>query len=962
MTRSAHAGATPMPRTYRSLSEADQKPGQTDGRVSRYDKYHSRKAIPPGSGKGSSRPGRDQETTGSNSPMPDDNRRVLLVVIVVASIILAGLLTFRIWGELEDGNGDAGELEYLETFQGGATEVLVNTTYLGTDTHIKLPWDANVQLATISVSGSLPPQRTTYQAGRNPTDIAVGDINGDLFTDALVANNGDGTIMLMRHDGTNFVQQQVLPCGEGPIKVILENFDDHPLPDAAVISEDSRELWVFINDRAGGLRKVADPFTFNTLPADMTTLDHDGDGDLDIAVITTNDDNLTIFHNDGLGNFALAMNQTLQGNPTRIASGDMDNDGKTDLVISNRRDVISFTGEPHKFYDSKKDKTLNWLSTVSIWYRDETGGGFRRSFDDLRSEKGVSSIELGDLNGDGYLDAAMANLGYHNVSLIMSDGNGGFYQGPLADFDHISLGSMDPIQAKVIDLDKDMDLDIVALSKSSDSVLIYRNDGTGSFIDPDQFYVGLNPTSFELMDFDSDGDKDVVTSDWKGWIERNGDNGSVSVLINLRDGIFGTYKQYRTGNSPRGVFTKDVDRDGDPEIASANYFGSTISILRNDGLGRFSSPREYPIGLEPYAVVMEDFDGDGNIDGASADEANFRIVLLESDGDGGFTNDRFLYDIGAYPFSLRTGDIDSDGDMDLYTSNYFQGSTTLMFNDGSGNFETMFSDYRTIPLGDDLPYDSIIEDVNGDGQMDLITVNRGDTLDPTSTISVMLNDGTFSYDEKVTYDVGKEPTSAVMFDFDSDGDIDIATANTGDDSVSVLLNNGMGVFIKMEDFPAGDRPQYINVIDMDEDGWMDILATNTDTNNLIFLRNKGGTDFEFIVDLNIGSYPFAIDTADFNGDGRMDITISVVNTNFILVTGCYWYPQDVSIDIGADGTIDHTVSGLLMDDDINELDITDQVREYLKGKDVDGDVRVPIKVIAGEEGVVILSDLLVIYR
>ncbi len=882
-------------------------------------------------------------------------------MIVVASLVLAGILTLRIWGIVEDEPTQGEETELQEQFKGGSSRVQLNTTFLGTDTHIELPADAEVRGATLSVSGSLPPQRRSYQAGRTPIDIAVGDIDGDLYTDALVANNGDGTIMIMEHNGKSLSRGSVYDAGEGPIAVVMENLDDHPLPDAAVLSEDSRELRIFLNNERGGLRSSGEPFNFTEMPADMVCFDHDSDGDMDIAVITTNNDNLTIFTNDGTGSFQRSYNQTVQGNPTRIAAADMNNDGSDDLVISNRRDVISWSGEPHQYFDKEKERPSNWLSTVSVWLRDDDGPGYHRDVDDLRSQKGVSSIDLGDLNNDGFRDIVTSNLGYHNVSIMFSDGEGGYHRGPEEELDQVTLGSMDPTQVILHDLEEDGDLDILALSRSSDSVLIYRNRGDGTFGEPEQYYVGLNPTSMELMDFDSDGDQDIVTSDWKGWIEKHGGNGTVSVLINLREGIFGTYRQYGTGNSPRGVFTRDVDGDGDVDIASANYFGSTISILNNDGLGRFSLPREYPIGLEPYAVVLEDFNGDGHIDAASADEANFRIILLRSDEEGGFTTERYLYDIGAYPFSLRTGDIDSDGDMDLYTSNYFQGSTTLMFNDGSGNFSTMFSDYKTIPLGDDLPYDSLMEDVDGDGLMDLITVDRGDSLDPTDTVSVMINNGTFDFEERTKFEVGKEPTSAVIHDLDKDGYPDIVTSNTGDDTISVLINDGTGSFFKLGDYPAGNRPQYVNLLDMDQDGWMDIIATNTDTNNMIFLMNEEGKDFRLVQDLNIGSYPYAIDTADFNSDGREDITISVVNTNNVLVLGCYWYPSDISIDLGADGTIDWVHNGIMKEDDVVEFDMTDALVSYLEENDAKGSVKVPVRVIAGQEGVVELSDLIVVY-
>jgi hypothetical protein len=410
------------------------------------------------------------------------------------------------------------------------------------------------------------------------------------------------------------------------------------------------------------------------------------------------------------------------------------------------------------------------------------------------------------------------------------------------------------------------------------------------------------------------------------------------------------------------VFARDIDLDGDPDIASANYFGSTVSILENDGLGRFAEDREYPIGLEPYAVVLEDFDGDGMMDGASADEANFRIVLLRSNGDGGFTTERFLYDIGAYPFSLRTGDIDNDGDMDLFTSNYFQNSTTLLFNDGSGDFQNMFKDTITVYLGDNMPYDSLMEDIDGDGLKDLITVNRGDSINPTDTISVMLNDGTYTFKDIKEYQVGREPTSAVLVDLDMDGDLDIATADTYGDSFTVLRNDGSGGFESWEQHPVADRPQYVNSFDFDGDGWPDIVVSASDSNSLTFFRNEDGTGFTRLTEQNIGSYPYAIDMADFNSDGRQDMVITSVNTNSVIVSGCYYYPAGVRVNIGKDSRMEYERSGLLTESDMIELDIREELNRYIRNNRVEGmDLDIPVSIICGVEGVVELSNLVVIY-
>ncbi|MGA1819590.1 MAG: FG-GAP repeat domain-containing protein [Thermoplasmatota archaeon] len=891
----------------------------------------------------------------------DPNRKVKVIVIAVATVLLLALLPFWVSSVWFDDEGSVGTVKAVDTFVDGSYRIMVNTTYTGRDAFFSIPGDADVDKAVVKVSGSLPPQKISFQAGRNPSDLAVGDIDGDLFTDVVVANYKDDNIMVMLNHGKGLVGGGTYHVGKGPIRVEIAELNGDPFPDVMVLSEDSREFRVFINDQIGGFRAQGAPYVFATLPSDMAVMDFDSDGDNDTVVITTNNNLLTIFRNDGTGSLAYHSNFTTEGNPTRLGVVDIDLDGMSDLVISNRRDISDMEGNRHEIFD--EDKMVTWLSTVSFWLN-RGGGEFVREIEDLRTQKGVSSITCGDINGDGYPDVVMPNLGYHNISVLLSNGNGEYKRGAPTDLDSLLLPSMDPIQARLHDIDNNGHMDILAITKSADSALVYPGNGDGTFQPFFQYYGGLNPTSFELMDYDTDGDLDIITSDWKGWIEKNGENGTVSIITNLRSGIFGTYTQYPTGNSPRGVFVRDIDNDGDPDIASANYFGSTVSILQNDGLGQFSRKHmEYPIGLEPYAVVLEDFNGDGLMDGASADEANFRIVLMRSDGNGGFTSDRYLYDIGAYPFSLRSGDIDGDGDMDLYTSNYFQNSTTLLFNDGSGDFRTMFGDYRTIYLGSNMPYDSILEDFNGDGVKDLVTTNRGDTLDPTDTITVMLNDGTFTFTERINYHVGREPTSSVVYDLDNDGDLDIATANTGSDSISVMLNDGEGAFTKLGDFPAGDRPQYINIIDMDQDGNMDLIATNTDSNDLVFLRNLGpGNGFNKLIDLNIASYPFAIDTGDFDNDGRTDIVLSGVNTNCVIVTGCYWYPQDVSIDIGADGTIDRTFSGLITDSSIFEVDMTEEVRAYIRENGGKGDIRVPIKVIAGEEGVVVLEDLLVIYR
>ncbi len=874
------------------------------------------------------------------------------VVLLLLVISISALISFI--GRDDDGNADKALV--LQSFRDGGGRALVNTSYDGANAYLEIPSGGRIEKATLTLSGSLPPQKRSYEAGRNPIYLAAGDMDGDILPDLLVVNNNDGSLMFMKNvGGKRFQRNMGINVGPSPIKLLSSDLDGDGFPDAVVLCEDTRDVHVMLNDRFGGFRKVQSPLPFPKNPSDMLLLDIDSDGDDDLVVSTLNDDVVNLIENIGSGTFTYRSNLTVEGNPTRLASADLDLDGKPDLIVSNRQDTDNY------FTDPRTGDRSRWFNTVSF-FLNAGDWGFTKGLEDANVQKGVSDIAVGDINGDGRTDLAMANMGYGNVSVLLSDGAGDFLRERPSGLDVFELASLDPNGVLLRDMDGNGRLDLLALSRSADSLLVYRGDGKGSFTPYEQYFVGANPTHMALLDFDLDGDLDIATSDFKGFDRVNGPNGTVSILENLRDGIFGTYRVFPTGTSPRGVFTYDIDSDGDMDISTANYFGSTVSVLKNTGTGRFLQGVEYSIGLEPYAVVMGDFDGDGNIDGASADEANFRLVVLRSDGEGGFTTERFLYDIGAWPYSLRTLDIDKDGDLDLYTSNYFQSSVTILYNGGGSDFNEIFERRTVVYLGEDMPYDSLIADLNGDGLNDLVTVNRGNNIDPTDTVSIMLNDGTYLYRDQVKYRVGKEPTSGTFFDMDGDGDLDIATANNANGSVTILKNDGSGSFEDMGEYLVGGRPQFVNSVDWDQDGLMDLVASCTDTNNLAILRNLNGITFRKELDLFIGSFPYAIEVNDMDGDLRQDLVITSVNTNNVLMLGCMWFPENVTMDIGADGTMDGQVQGIIDDGVAVELDITKALKQYMsRNKDVKGTLTIPITVYSQKHGTVVLSELSVVY-
>jgi len=368
-----------------------------------------------------------------------------------------------------------------------------------------------------------------------------------------------------------------------------------------------------------------------------STIDLDGYGDLDVVFSSLRHETETIvwagatlWINQGAGKFTLQRGDF--GGPYTTA-GDVDGDGDVDLIRW-AIDAIAI----HTNY-AKDDPLLDvFRGSYSIFPEEDPAD---------RSYTANGSIALGDLNGDGRLDAFVSNWGASLIDKrddflpyvpwvwINTPDENSYPKGP-----GLNLNALSdlPMQATLGDLDGDGDLDVYAASlppkgenyDSTDRILL--NDGSGAFVDSGQRLNNPRKAgsagsgAVALGDLDGDGDLDALVATAKGasiWINQGGAQGG-------QTGTFAKSEQGLGRGHVETVFLTDLDVDGDLDALVAGKEKATV--WWNEGQAVFRDSRQRLKYTERHGLAVGDFDGDDDLDVFSAAGEEFHLWLNQGDG------------------------------------------------------------------------------------------------------------------------------------------------------------------------------------------------------------------------------------------------------------------------------------------------------------------------------------------
>jgi hypothetical protein len=386
----------------------------------------------------------------------------------------------------------------------------------------------------------------SFSTDTDPQAIAVGDFNGDGIQDLAVANyNSNGTIDIFvgNGDGT-FTLNSSFTTGSYPNAIAVGDFNGDGKLDLAISDLSSNTLTILLGNGDGTFTQSYSHAT-GSYPISIAVGDFNGDGIPDLAVANFSSNTVSIFLGNGNGTFTLKSSPSTGSHPDFVVAGDFNGDGKLDLAVANEssRTLSILLGNGDGTFALKSSPSTGSVGTAP------------------------QAITVGDFNGDGKLDLAVANNYGNTVNVFLGNGDGTFAL-------NSSLAVGTALQAIAAgDFNGDGKLDLAVTDANSNTVSILLGNGDGTFNLNSSPATGVFPARLVVGDFNGNGISDIAVTD----------SSSNTVSILLGQGQWGTVTELAVSptSGPVGeqfTLSARVDTQGSATASNVTFYDGATSL------------------------------------------------------------------------------------------------------------------------------------------------------------------------------------------------------------------------------------------------------------------------------------------------------------------------------------------------------------------------------------------------
>lgn len=725
--------------------------------------------------------------------------------------------------------------------------------------------------------------------------VSAADIDQDGDMDILSASLIDDRLSWYENNGSQvFTMHQISDTANGAYRISAADIDGDGDMDiiSAASAFQSDVIALYLNDGQQQFSPQTIDSTLNFI-RDVQAIDVDNDGDLDVVGAAGTDNTIGWYRNifedygDAPEPYAVTLNEAGPMHSAFRLSLGSSRDSEPDGNHSDAADADG-SDEDGVTFGVIRPGQLNAVATVAVqggsgrldaWIDFDNdgswGGQLEQIADNLLVQPGENEVvfsvpatavagstvarfrlsEEGDLGVGGY--AKSGEVEDYIVTITNPRTTPGDFRGP----EVLTDTATGVRSVAAADLDNDGDFDLITADQGSGSLVWQRNSGAEYFTAQVISDTAAGVETVATADVDGDGDVDIITGSLT--------TGDVVWYENTPGTEF-TAHPVGTVGSAGHLVVADLNGDGNVDLLVSSPSDDSIIWFRNDGSEIFTAQTVTSSANGVESLFAIDADRDGDLDIFAAAAFDDKVVLYEQIDQQTFAP-RTIEDSLTGVNSVFAADIDSDGDIDVLAHSPFDPELVWLENDGALNFTR-----HTITSQISGLHKSVAADMDGDGDQDLVIV--ANTIND-EFVTWFRNNGSQQFTQQDLYTLTDGLQDLLTLDLDNDGDLDILTASSMDDTVRLFRN-------LLDDFGDAPAPYQVTFAergamhsawgptlgasrDVDTDGVHSAAADadGPDDDGVTFASMRTGQlNASLSVSVNGGS-GFVDAWIDFNGDG-----------------------------------------------------------------------------------------------